>query len=1040
MFLKRFIIIICFLLFIHLIALAQPNTINGLTFWLSADSGVVYDNNNRVSIWNDVSGNEIHFSQTNFSQQPFFINSVDSLNHKPAIYFHNSTLTTNQLSSIATIFILVNYNFDNFLNFSGLLTRISVEDGYNDFFLVSNASGTYFYNSMLGQNLFMNNLQTYNFAPLKRPKIIYGFLTTPVTWNDIAIGLDRSLGGRFWDGNIFEIIAYNRTLQPSEVNSIYGYLMDKYAPPIQLPADTVLTSFCPFTIKTDGYFTSYQWSTGSTDDSIIVQQSGKYIVTAIDIFGRESKDSIMVTFPQTQIPDTIIVCYGDSVQVISALGNIVDYQWSNGDTMSYTYVKNEGRYFLTLTDTYGCTRIDSFFVKVDSLNITPLFSLDTLNLCSGNYLTIQNIPYTISNYLWLPTNDTTSSIVVSQSQQFVVEVTNTNGCVRKDSVYVNIIGTSPFVQFTQSHTCFGDSTLLTSTSYPLDNSTITSWQWIINQHDTLYGEQIYFTPQQYGYLPIKLVVQTDVGCSQFTNDSIIVYPLPDADFNVLGFCEQQLTNFLSTTSIAFGQIVEYVWNFGDGTSSIDQHTSHIYAQYGNYQVSFTAISNEGCIRTVSKNIEIKYKPKAGFYHSASCATSMTYFNDTSKTLTYYPILQWKWNFGDGTTSTQQNPVHLYQQVGTYLASLAIKIVNGCTDTIYKSIVVSSTPQASFVHDSACVNQLLHVSDASTIQNGHITRWQWYIGNQYYSNQPDIVIIPQQTGNLYLLLIVESNTHCLDTFVKVINVRPKPVVQFDANPTYGTTPLTVQFDNLSPTGIAHWNFGDGSTSTIFEPQHTYNDTGKYKVILLLTDEYGCYDSSSKIILVVPNIVDLSIENIMFQTQEPYLIVSVNVANTGTLPIENPDLQIGVNGRFLISETLHDTIYSGEQLWYTFTGKINTNWMQPAYVCVQGNINQNLVEVNYQNNLICKALNETTQILNIHPNPVYHYLTLEFQLLESEPLNLSVFNITGKEIFSNTYQGQKNYNRLQLDVSSFQSGLYILKIQSKELVYIYKFLKF
>lgn len=1016
-----------------------PDSIFGLSLWLRSDTGVVVNSNNKVISWKDVSGNQLQFDTVSLAQSPTFIPNIDSIGNLPSVLFQNHSLILNEPLNIGTLYVYANYHNTSFLNNSGLLTRKQVIDGNTDYFLVSNGSGTSFYNSILNNSLFINNIQTYDFAPLQRPKIIKGLLNNSVTWNDLMIGLDRNISGRFWNGNIWEIILYENALNTSSQSLIERYLMDKYAPPILLSADTTLITFCPFTIKPKGYFTSYQWSTGHTSDTLVVTQSGKYKVTATDIFGRSSSDSIVVTFPQTHIPDTVVVCLGDSALVASSLGNLVDYLWSNGNRKNYAYVKNPGWYYITLTDLQQCTAIDSFFVKVDSLSITSLFESDSLNLCSGNYLTIQNIPYTITDYLWLPTNETTSSIVVNQSQQFMVEVTNTNGCRGKDSVYVNIIGAAPVVQFTQSHTCLGDSTLLTSTSYPLDNSIITSWQWIINQHDTLTGEQVYYTPQQYGHVPLRLVVQTNVGCSQFAVDSIIVYPLPDVNFNAYGFCEQQLTNFLSTTSIPFGQIVDYAWNFGDGTTSVDQHPSHTYAQPGNYQVTFTAISNEGCTNTISKNIEIKYKPRAGFYHGASCATSPTYFNDTSQTLTYYPILQWKWNFGDGTTSTQQNPVHQYQQTGTYQASLAIKIVNGCTDTVYKNIVVSSAPQALFVHDSACVNQLLNVSDASTIQNGQITKWQWFVGNQFYSNQPSITLIPQQTGNLPLLLIVESNTHCLDTFVKVLNVRPKPVVQFDADPTYGATPLTVLFDNLSPTGTAHWNFGDGTTSTIFDPQHTYNDTGKYKVVLLLTDEHGCYDSTSKIILVVPNIIDLSIENILLQHQDPYIIVSANVANAGTLPIENPDLQLWVNGRFLVSETMYDTLFSGDKTWYTFSGKINTHWMQPTYVCVQGNVNYNFVETNYQNNLMCKALTDATQILNIHPNPVYQYLTLEFQLLDNEPVTFSIFNIAGKEIFSSTYQGQKNYNRLQLDVASFQSGLYVLKIQSNDLFYVYKFLK-
>ncbi|MCX7861690.1 MAG: PKD domain-containing protein [Bacteroidales bacterium] len=1017
-----------------------PDSIDGLTIWLRSDSEVVVNSQNKIIQWKDVSGNQHHFDTLSLAQAPYYVANIDSIGQLPSIVFNNGALVLNNTTNIGTLFIVANYKFQSFQNFSGLLTRKEVVDGNSDFFIISSASGTNLYQSILNQQMYINNQSTYNFAPLQRPKIIKGILNNPVLWGDLLIGLDRNIAGRYWQGNVWEFLSFNKALTLNEQNLIETYLMDKYAPPVSLPADTVLTSFCPFTIKPKGYFTSYLWNTNDTSDSITVTKSGKYIITATDIFGRISKDSMIVTFPQTNIPDTIVICYGDSSLVTSALGNLVDYYWSTGSKKNYSYVKQHGWHYVTITDLTACSSIDSFFVKVDSLSIIPLFINDTLNLCSGNILSIQQTIPNITHYFWKPTLDTTSTIVVNQSQYYSVEIENKYGCRNKDSVYVNIKGIAPIAQFTASHTCLGDTTILVSTSYSIDTSAIIHWQWIINQHDTILGQQTPFIFTNYGNQLIKLIVQTQNGCSQFVEDTILVHPLPNVNFNVSGFCQLQQTNFFSSASLPWGQVVDYYWNFGDGHTSIDQNPSHIYDQPGNYTVSFTAISNEGCAKTISKQIDIKYTPHAGFYYGASCAQSPTYFTDTSRTLSYFPIIQWKWDFGNGTISTLQNPTCIYQQAGNYMATLTIKIANGCTDSISKQITVTSSPQAMFTHDSACVHQPLQITDASTIQNSQITKWNWYVNNQYFSSNQNIVLYPQQTGNISVLLIVESQTHCLDTFYKTIQIKPKPTVNFTANPNYGPAPLFVEFNNQSENGQSYWNFGDNTYSHITHPTHIFNDTGTYSVWLKLINNNGCYDSISKIILVVPNISDLSIDDIQILWQQPYIIVLANIANTGTLPIENPELQLWTNGRFLVSEILYDTLFSGDKIWYTFNGKINTNYIEPRFVCITGNITQPTSEVNYQNNTYCKSISDEEQILNIYPNPVKDKLIIELQSSDNQPMSLIISDITGKILLAKDIFLNKNFNRIQIDVSELSEGIYFIQLTSKKLNFVYKFLRY
>lgn len=1017
---------------------AQPDTIVGLSLWLKADSGVIYDGNFKVSSWNDVSGNGKHFIQTNNSLQPLYILSIDSINNKPAIKFNGNTLFTNQNLVIGTIFILANYENDYFLDYAGLFTRIAVDDGNNDFLLVGNSGSTSFYPSILSSNLYINSIPTYDFTPLKRPKIIYGFFDNPVTWNDIALGLDRSYSGRFWKGDIFEIIVFNRNLEANEVSQVETYLMNKYAPPINLPNDTLLQSFCPFTIKTQGYYISYLWSDESIDDSLVVTTSGNYKITATDIFGRQTMDSIFVQFPIPNFLPIYTICFGDSAYVNSQLGNSISYLWSNGNTQSYDYIKNEGLYFVTLTDAYSCSTVDSFFVDVDSISTLSLFLNDTLHLCEGNILHADQNLTNIVHYFWQPTGDTLSYTTVLTSDYYSLSIENIIGCTQRDSIFIHVLGKAPVVNFSASHTCKGDSTHFLDLSVPSDTSTITFWQWVIGG-DTLFEQNPSYFFSQQGMYNINLMVGTNVGCFQSNEQVMEVFPLPVCDFNAIRLCSRYNTYFSSLSSISTGTISKLTWKWGDGTIDYNNDTIHTYHLPGLYSVNLIVESNEGCVDSIIKIIEIKPTPFAGFDVSVSCNNSPTFFVDTSITDYYNPIIQWNWRFGDGAISNTQHPNHVYQSTNSYNVTLIIKTLNGCIDSVQQLITVSSKPHADFKADSACFGQPIFIQDQSDITNGQIIEWKWYVHSNFFSSQQNPTYIPYELNSLPLTLIVKSNTQCTDTISKTIWVYPLPIVQFDLNPNYGALPLTVEFTNLSEFGNAYWNFGDNSFSNQTNPIHVFQDSGLYHVWLTQTSIHGCKDSVVKTVLVVPNLLDLAIEKVSFTKQSAFIYIHTLLSNVGTLPIENPVLTLMVDGKTFVAEMVFDTIFSGEKRNYTFNGILPIKEGLPRYLCVNGTVLTNQNEVDLSNNENCLSFNDDEQILNLYPNPAYDQLSLFLQLSGEQNVVFSIMDITGKTLYQHQSFLMNGIHKLTFYIQSLSQGVYAIQIKTKKHTFVHKFIK-
>jgi PKD repeat protein len=202
--------------------------------------------------------------------------------------------------------------------------------------------------------------------------------------------------------------------------------------------------------------------------------------------------------------------------------------------------------------------------------------------------------------------------------------------------------------------------------------------------------------------------------------------------------------------------------------------------------------------------------------------------------------KWQWNFGDGTTSTQQNPTHKYSKSGVYTVSLTVKNAKG-SNTVTKTdyITVITKPVSNFTSSVTTGKSPLSVvfTDTST---GIPAVWKWSFGDGTTSTQQNPKHKYSKAGKYTVSLTIKnavgSNTATKTDYIKVVT---KPVAAFSASPTSGKTPLTVTFTDKS-TGTPtkwKWSFGDGTTSTQQNPKHKYSKAGKYTVTLTVTNAAG-----------------------------------------------------------------------------------------------------------------------------------------------------------------------------------------------------------
>jgi len=233
--------------------------------------------------------------------------------------------------------------------------------------------------------------------------------------------------------------------------------------------------------------------------------------------------------------------------------------------------------------------------------------------------------------------------------------------------------------------------------------------------------------------------------------------------------------------------------------------------------------------------------KTNLPNNITCVNQTVSFTNTS--VSFGPIQSYWWDFGDGTTSTLQNPPPKNYSPGIYEVKMVATGLDGCiSDTLKKNVVISTKPTANFSVFDTCSLKALRIIDRSTVTVGNVNTWSWLLNGSLVSSVQQPVLTNLAPGNYEIKLAVESEFGCKsDTVSKFVNVKPLPVIT--ANFPNGCMNTPVQFnasqlDNATTISQWHWAFGDNKTSLQQNPQHVYSNSGSYPVKTWALDRNGC----------------------------------------------------------------------------------------------------------------------------------------------------------------------------------------------------------
>lgn len=645
-----------------------------------------------------------------------------------------------------------------------------------------------------------------------------------------------------------------------------------------------------FTDLSSGNPTQWQWDLGNGTVSYLRNPSVSYLLpgtytvrlTVSNASGSNSitRQQYITVYPQPEINFSVssrtgcmpmTIRFTDSSRV--AGGTINNWLWDFGDgTLSsqqnpvHTYL-SAGTFNVSLrvrTNT-GCTKTISrpFYIRIFD-GVTADFSISSISSCqlpaTVNFENL-SVGSGVLQYQWNFGDGTTSTEInpshdYSSNGNYTVRliVRNSNGCA--DTIISSnavSLGARQTNFTTSGSTCPNSTIRFTNNSSPAPVSS----QWYFGNGNTsndINSQTSYSAPGNY---TVKLVNDYG-GCKDSIISSVTISPRPDADFSTTDTLSCRFPFTAAFNNASTGSTL-YAWDFGDGDTSMQANPSHTYQQSGTFNVRLIASNGGGCSDTLTRNRLVRITlPEAGIdsLPQEGCAPFTWTFR--SRLNSIEPAVSYHWDFGDGTTSNLTMPTHTFDS-GTYTIKLIIITASGCTDTVIapNAIRVGVKPLTNFsaTPRSACANVTINFSDSS---RGNVTRWLWSFGDGGTSTMQNPDYMYSDTGFFSVRLITENNG-CKDTLIKEDYIYIKPPIAklnyiIDCNQKY-----TRFFNGTRSIGADtySWNFGDGNTSGLPSPVHTYASTGIYTVSLRVTNtETGCFSDRTREIEIVDEHADFS----------------------------------------------------------------------------------------------------------------------------------------------------------------------------------------
>jgi gliding motility-associated-like protein len=521
---------------------------------------------------------------------------------------------------------------------------------------------------------------------------------------------------------------------------------------------------------------SYSWSpSGGNAATESGLTAGSYTVTVTDADGCTATDVIIITEPPlltSTASFTDVLCFGGTSGTATmnpAGGNpAYNYAWapSGGNAAVATGLSAQS-YTCTVTDANGCTTTSSVTLTEPTALTTTASQVD--ELCNGG----NNGSATVNpsggvpaySYAWAPSGGNAATAPALFAGTYTCTITDGNGCTLTQSFTITEPLTVVASQASVTHIdCFGQSTGAASVTQVGGNGPY-AYTWSPNVSATNSATAIAAGAYQ--------VTVTDAnGCASTITITVTEPPLltVSATATPSVICNGQP---VALTATPVGGVTAYVvtWNPGNMSGNAQNVSPSATTTY-----SVDVTDANGCTTNTTTTVTVNPVPVAAFTADDvdGCAPVCVNFSDASTIAAPGLIVAWNWDFGDGNTSTLQDPSHCYTTSGVYTVILTVKSADGCTHTMTMASLISVyvNPIAAFTaspQPTTVFNPQIYFTD----QSSYATSWVWSFGDVQNSSstQQNPTFIYFAPTCYQALLTVTTQHGCMDTISHPICLDP-----------------------------------------------------------------------------------------------------------------------------------------------------------------------------------------------------------------------------------------------------------------------------
>ena len=542
-----------------------------------------------------------------------------------------------------------------------------------------------------------------------------------------------------------------------------------------------------------------------------------------------------------------------------------------------------------------------------------------------------------------------------------------------------------------------------------------------------------------GNYVLGLTASSSTGCDATLEKVLIVHRTPELNFTNELACSDNSVTFFDQSSVPGANIVEQYWTLKNKSIGFEKTASGSSPSValegvGEYELTLIDVSNYGCVDTLVKNIEVHPSPIAELTMDNTCYGEEALFTQTSILPDGLELASVDWLIDGNLYSNEEVVSHEFQTPGDYEVELYVRAGNFCPDIISKTLSINPLPEIDFEFSSYCEDQLVTIRSTTYSPFDPVSSYDWLINNTQVSSSEQFIYEFSSADEYTFSLGVTTENNCYNIMSEEVTIDPRPKAKFDVYPSYGATPLNVQFTDRS-NGAEQVSYlfslynEEGSAES--NPNYIYHDVGKDIATQIVENEFGCSDTSTQAIEVVIPIYDISVSDVRVSVFDGKLKLLVGLQNNGTIILNNPYVRVDLAKKISVNQKIETTLMPGEYNEYEidFDVIINSNEALD-YVCFSfaDSIN-NHIDVNPYDNYQCLDMDNSFRVLDPFPNPAGAHVDIPVILPSAGACDLQLVGENGNVVYNKQYPDlNAGLNVIRMELSMYRKGFYLLTVNN------------